>query len=283
LPQDAAFQANVPILEQMIFFCRLSGYSKEEAREESLRALGIVGLGDQARRNARVLSHGMSKRLGIAQAFLGHPEVILLDEPTAGLDPANAREIRELIRHMKTTATLVISSHNLAEIQEMCSHVAILDKGRLVECNEVSAITQADKQIRMTFARALNPPEYRKVLEVSGVTEVTMDREGEYTVHLDLPRARRTQEEVIADIVQKLLPGGLVPRSITEGASLEDRFLEVTGSAASPEVLCPSCGARLTGKVLPQRCPECRQPLVMTDGESPPGPADDRIRRELRD
>jgi ABC-type multidrug transport system ATPase subunit len=259
LPQDAAFQANVPILEQMIFFCQLSGYTRHEAREEALRALQIVGLADSARKNARVLSHGMSKRLGIAQAFLGHPEVILLDEPTAGLDPANAKAIRDLVRQLKATATLIISSHNLAEIQEMCSHVAILDHGRLVECNEVAAITRADQQIRMTFARALTPAESRKILEVPGVTDLTVDAENEYTLHLDLPRVGRKQDEVIADVVQKLLPGGLVPRSISEGASLESRFLEVTGGR---EVSCPHCAARLLGDVLPQRCPQCGEPLV---------------------
>lgn len=278
LPQDAAFQANVPILEQMIFFCRLSGYDRHEAREEAFRALQIVGLGDSARKNARVLSHGMSKRLGIAQAFLGKPEVILLDEPTAGLDPANAKGIRELIRELQTTATLIISSHNLAEIQEMCSHVAILDHGRLVECNEVAAITRADKQIRMSFVRALTPAESAKVLEVAGVTEVTKDTETDYTFHLDLPRARRTQDEVIAEVVQKLLPSGLVPRSISEGASLESRFLEVTRDKAR-EILCPSCGTRLAGDILPERCPECREPLVLTASEDFPASQDYRIKR----
>src|SRR5262245_11631464 len=93
LPQDALFQANVPILEQLIFFGRLTGLSYEGAREEALQSLQIVGLGEVTRKNPRVLSHGMAKRLGIAQAFLGAPEVIILDEPTSGLDPANARSI----------------------------------------------------------------------------------------------------------------------------------------------------------------------------------------------
>jgi ABC-type multidrug transport system ATPase subunit len=279
LPQDAMFQANVPILEQLVFFCQLSGYSRQAAREEALRSLQIVGLGEAARKNARVLSHGMSKRLGIAQAFLGHPEVILLDEPTSGLDPANAKSIRDLIQSLKTTATLVVSSHNLREIQEMCSHVAILDHGRLVECNEVAAITQADKQLRMSFARALTPAEGRLVMSVAGVTGLTMDREGEYTVHIDLAKAGRTQDELIAEVVQKLLPGGLVPRSISEGATLESRFLEVTGQGDAREALCPSCGAHLDPNRLPERCPECREPLNRSARDVPPGPPEERIRR----
>jgi ABC-type multidrug transport system ATPase subunit len=273
LPQDAMFEANIPLLEQLIFFGRLTGYSRADAHHEALRALSLVGLGDSARRNARVLSHGMAKRLGIAQAFLGRPEVIFLDEPTAGLDPANAKSIRELIRRLKQTTTVIISSHDLDEIQEMCSHVAIIDKGRLIECNEVAAITQADKQIRMSFTRALTAPESNKVLEVAGVTSLTMGQDNEYTIHIDLGRSGRTQENIITDVVQKLVVTGLVPRSISEGASLEDRFLQVTGTGEA-KVLCPHCGADLAGNERARRCPECGQPLAAAE----PAPRDDRIR-----
>ena len=91
LPQDAQFQRNVPILDQLVFFRLLAGRTKKQAREEVVHSLDLVGLKSFAKRRVGSLSHGMVKRLGIAQAFLGHPEVILLDEPTAGLDPASAR------------------------------------------------------------------------------------------------------------------------------------------------------------------------------------------------
>jgi ABC-2 type transport system ATP-binding protein len=227
LPQDALFQANVPVLEQLVFFCQLSGFGRHEAEKEAFRALEIVGLADQAKRNARVLSHGMSKRLGIAQAFLGKPEVIMLDEPTAGLDPVNAKAIRDLIQQLQSSGTVVISSHNLREIQELCGHVAILDKGKLVECNAVSAITQAGAKFRMTFARPLADAEVAAIREVPEVSDVSADTEGEYTVHLEL--RDRAQDQVIADVVQRLVAKGIVPRSVTEGVSLESRFLEVTG------------------------------------------------------
>ncbi len=232
LPQDALFQANVPILEQLIFFCQLSGYPRADAETEAHRALQLVGLADVERKSARVLSHGMGKRLGIAQAFLGNPEVILLDEPTSGLDPVSAKSIRDLIRQLRTTATLVISSHNLREVQEMCSHVAILDHGHLVECDTMAALTGSSKKLRMTFARPLTPAEFDTVRKVRGVTGLTLDTEGEYTLGLDLEAARRTQDDLVAEVVQKLLTTGVVPRSISEGSSLESRFLEVTGNLA---------------------------------------------------
>jgi len=234
LPQDALFQANIPILEQMIFFCRLSGSSRVEAEREAMAALDIVGLADAARKNARILSHGMNKRLGIAQALLGNPEVILLDEPTAGLDPFNAQQVREIIYNRRGKATLVVSSHNLAEIQQMCSHVAILDHGKLLECNTVASITQAGKHVRMTFARQPFPHELDLARGVEGVTDITPESAVDITLHLNLVGGR-TQDQVITEVVQRLAGVGLIPRAIQEGTTLEAKFLQVTGArTASP-------------------------------------------------
>src|SRR5262249_17507716 len=147
LPQDALFQTNVPILEQLTFFSRVNGLDYEAAREEALQSLKIVGLEEAARKNPRVLSHGMAKRLGIAQAFLGDPEVVILDEPTSGLDPGGARSIRMLVRDLRRRGTVMISSHNLREIQEICTHVAIIDHGKLVECSDIESLTQATKLV----------------------------------------------------------------------------------------------------------------------------------------
>jgi ABC-2 type transport system ATP-binding protein len=139
---------------------QLGGATKARAQREAMEALEKVGLEKFRRRRAQTLSHGMSKRMGIAQAFLGSPEVVLLDEPTAGLDPQNARKIRDLIRQFrKQAATVVVSSHNLAEIQELCDHVAILDRGKLVASGSVAEITREGKELAMSLSRALSDEE----------------------------------------------------------------------------------------------------------------------------
>lgn len=236
LPQDALFQSNVPIMEQLTFFSRLTGLDYEAAKEEALQSLKIVGLEEAARKNPRVLSHGMAKRLGIAQAFMGSPEVVILDEPTSGLDPVNAKSIRQLIRELRRTGTVVVSSHNLREIQEICTHVAIIDKGKLMEYSDMESLTKATRQVRMSFAREMTDAEKRAVQGVQGVTGLSFNREeNEYTIHLDLQRTPRPQDQVVAEIVQKLMTTGMMPRSINEGASLEARFLEVTGDAEPPQ------------------------------------------------
>jgi hypothetical protein len=128
---------------------------RHKAAGAVLHTLDMVGLQSVARRRVSGLSHGMIKRLGVAQAFLGHPEVILLDEPTAGLDPANARQVRDLVKQLQERATILVSSHNLAEIQELCDHVAILDHGRMVLAGSVDEITRSNRECELDLSRPL--------------------------------------------------------------------------------------------------------------------------------
>jgi ABC-2 type transport system ATP-binding protein len=233
LPQDALFQANVPVREQLEFFAELNGMTKPQAAEETTRVLSMVGLLEAQKKNARTLSHGMTKRLGIAQAFMGKPEVIILDEPTAGLDPANAAGVRQLINQIRreAKATLVISSHNLAEIQEICQAVAIIDRGILKECRSVAEITQAKGFVRFTFARPLTADEVAFLKTLPSVDDAVVDTNGEYT--LRLAGGAEGQEQRVATIVGQLAMKGLVPRSVKEGESLEERFLQVTTKNAN--------------------------------------------------
>ncbi len=238
LPQDAQFQQNVPILDQLIFFRLLAGRSKQQARAEVMQSLKLVGLESVAGRRIRALSHGMIKRLDIAQAFLGEPEVILLDEPTAGLDPANARQIRDLIKRLQERATVVVSSHNLAEIQELCDHVAILDHGSLVLTGSVDEITLADREYNLTLSRPLETAELENIGTLAGVRKIDLlpatprnqnNGSADYLVVLDLCEETVNADDVLASILRTLLQAQITPRKLTEGRSLESRFLHLTG------------------------------------------------------
>jgi len=238
LPQDAQFQRNVPILEQLVFFRLLGGRTKREAREEVIQSLRLVGLQSFAKRRVSSLSHGMIKRLGIAQAFLGHPEVILLDEPTSGLDPASARQIRDLIKQLQERATIIVSSHNLGEIQELCDHVVILDHGNLVLAGSVDEITRADREYNLSLSRPLQNSELEQLSSIEGVRSIKkLSHAGanrgksaaEYLVILDLSSDHVDQDAVIAAILRSVLDMGVTPRKLAEGRSLESQFLEVTG------------------------------------------------------
>ena len=180
----------------------------------------------------------MVKRLGIAQAFLGHPEVILLDEPTAGLDPANARQIRDIIKQLQQRATIMVSSHNLGEVQELCDHVAILDHGNLVLAGSVEEITRADREHNLCLSRPLQSGELEQLSSIEGVRSMKMlshpgadhdKRPAEYLVTLDLSGDNVDQDAVIAAILRCVLDMGVTPRRLAEGRSLETQFLQVTG------------------------------------------------------
>ncbi|MBZ4679319.1 MAG: transporter, partial [Shewanella sp.] len=123
LPQDAALDPGFSLLTQFSLFARMQGMGAEAAKAESMRVLALVGLEDVANQKPNSLSHGMGKRAAIAQALIGNPKLVLLDEPTAGLDPANARKIRELVESLSADTTFIISSHNLDELEKLCDRV----------------------------------------------------------------------------------------------------------------------------------------------------------------
>ncbi|MBN1851134.1 MAG: ABC transporter ATP-binding protein [Pirellulales bacterium] len=235
LPQDALFQRNVPILEQLVFFRLLDGRTRSEAVGEVKKTLEMVGLGEFMNRRVHSLSHGMIKRLGVAQAFLGNPEVILLDEPTSGLDPANARQIRDLIRELQSRATILISSHNLAEIQELCDHVAILDQGKLVAAGSVAEITRAGRKIDVRLSRPLLYHEITRLSAPQGIRHITDSGAGRYTFHINVSALEAGENEaeamdqIIRQFLRDLLDMDLIPREFREGTSLEEHFLKVTG------------------------------------------------------
>jgi ABC-type multidrug transport system ATPase subunit len=233
LPQDASFQASVPIIEQLVTFGQLQGEDPGPARESAARALQVVGLGDVMGRAARALSHGMAKRVALAQAFLGNPEVVFLDEPTSGLDPATASTIRQYIREMAGNRTVVMSSHNLAEIQEMCTDCAVLHKGKVAAVGSMREFLGRDTFIRIVLGRPATPDLKARLEKIAGVSSVKAP--GGADGELDLmssPTDGRSADDIRRDVLVAILDAGCVPRSLKEGQSLEERFLAITGGTA---------------------------------------------------
>ena len=127
--EDCGHYSRLSVRANLTFFARL--YGQDLARVETV--LEAVGLGDRIDERAGALSKGMRQRLGLARSLLGQPEILFLDEPTAGLDPVSARSVRELVaRFAADGGTVFLTTHLMEEAQELCDRVAFLDQGQLV-------------------------------------------------------------------------------------------------------------------------------------------------------
>ncbi|MCB2382348.1 ABC transporter ATP-binding protein [Shewanella sp. SR1] len=183
LPQDAVLDPNLTIVSQLSFFARLQGMGVEQARQEAIRVLTLVDLADVAEQKPPSLSHGMSKRVSIAQALIGSPELVLLDEPTAGLDPANAKKVRELVKSLSPTTTFMISSHNLDELEKLCDQVLYLDKGQLSQAVSMHASTDSD-YLTLTMQSCDSDLLQAEVTKLAGVVNVSSKQNKVFIIKL---------------------------------------------------------------------------------------------------
>ena len=181
-----------------------------------------------------MLSHGMLKRIAIAQAFLGAPEVVLLDEPTAGLDPATASEMKNLIRSLDKERTFVISSHNLQDIEELCGSVVILDRGKIVEHRKVSELVA--RTSCLTFRLEADPPEtiVAQLTAVALVTRVELGRPGERRLAVHFRDEGEGGNKTQIAVLQALTAAGVGMIEMTRGQSLQDKVIEMTRPAGEP-------------------------------------------------
>lgn len=175
LPQDCALNPHTPVRELLRFYARLQGLDRAEAERESDRVLDQVALADRAGAKIRQLSHGMRRRVAVAQALVGAPELVLLDEPTSGLDPDLVARMRDLFRAQRGRCTLVISSHILAELEAVCDHVIFLERGRCVAQGSMAEITGQRSTVRVTLSAPLAPPGLAALAEELGGARVSAE------------------------------------------------------------------------------------------------------------
>ncbi|MER5684490.1 ABC transporter ATP-binding protein [Streptomyces sp. NPDC002205] len=185
-------------------------------------ALDRVGLGAAAGKKAKAYSLGMKQRLGLAAALLQPRRLLVLDEPTNGLDPQGMREIRALVRELAAEGTTVfLSSHLLDEIEQVCTHAAVMARGRLITQGPVADLA-AGTRGRLAVTTP-DPGDAARILKELGVTGITADGD---RVSAEAPPA----DVELADLNSALVGGGVRVRSFgVERASLEDAFVALTG------------------------------------------------------
>jgi ABC-2 type transport system ATP-binding protein len=221
LPENPSFYDELSAEELLSYFAGLCGYSASERRARATRALDLVGLGDDRRRRLRQYSKGMVQRVGIAQALVNDPELVILDEPMSGLDPVGRHDVRQIIVRLRDEGrTVVFSSHILPDAELLCTRVGILAKGRVVAFGGLSELTaSASRGWEVVFDGLTEDTASRLKGRVRRVTHITASR---YSLELE---AAERPETLVAD----LSAAGASLVSVTPlRATLEEFFLQVS-------------------------------------------------------
>ncbi len=221
--EGAGFLPHLSGRENLELYWRATGRPPEDAH--LAEALEIAGLGDVLARAVRTYSQGMRQRLAIAQAMLGMPDLLILDEPTNGLDPPQIREMREvMIRYAAAGRTVIVSSHLLAEVEQSCTHLVVMDRGRLVQAGPVSEIVGSGDTLLVGTGSPVDGPVVEKVGALPGVASAVA-AEGGLLVRLD---ADGSAERLVVELVRLEVPVA----SVGPHRRLEDAFLTLIGGAA---------------------------------------------------
>ncbi|MEV6163418.1 alpha/beta fold hydrolase [Streptomyces sp. NPDC052052] len=223
--EGAGFLPHLSGRANLDLYWRATGRPAEDAHIEE--ALEIAGLGEALARAVRTYSQGMRQRLALAQAMLGLPDLLILDEPTNGLDPPQIREMRDvMIRYAAGGRTVIVSSHLLSEVEQSCTHLVVMDRGRLVQAGPVAEITGSGDMLLVTSAQDLSEPLAGKVAALPGIGSAVRTDDGRgLLVRLD----GATPPELIAELVRLDVPlTGVGPHR-----RLEDAFLTlISGGSA---------------------------------------------------
>ena len=227
LPEIPPLYADMTVLEYLNFVAELKKLQKSLRKRYVEEAMETTGILDVKNRMIRNLSKGYRQRVGFAQAILGYPEIIILDEPTVGLDPKQIIEIRDLIKKLGEKHTVILSSHILTEISAVCDHVFIISKGKLVASDSTENLLD-----QMSGAQEIELTVRSEVDRAKALLE-----EIEYVDHADLKDAKEgsiliraksgndIREEVFRLMAENHIPV-LEMRTVTK--SLEDVFLQIT-------------------------------------------------------
>ncbi len=227
LPEIPPLYADMTVLEYLNFVAELKKLQKSLRKRYVEEAMETTGILDVKNRMIRNLSKGYRQRVGFAQAILGYPEIIILDEPTVGLDPKQIIEIRDLIKKLGEKHTVILSSHILTEISAVCDHVFIISKGKLVASDstenlldQMSGAQEIELTVRSEADRA------KALLEkIEYVDHADLKDAKEGSILVRAKSGNDIREEVFRLMAENHIPV-LEMRTVTK--SLEDVFLQIT-------------------------------------------------------
>ena len=235
LPEIPPLYLDMTVKEYLDFAAELKKVKKKDRKSEVDHVLKLVRLEEVEGRLIKNLSKGYKQRVGLAQAILGFPEIIILDEPTVGLDPKQIIEIRELIRELAKEHTVILSSHILAEIREVCDYIMIISKGKLVASDTPEHLEELmNGSDTIHIETRAEEETVREILSgLKDIEDVTYTQENEILKAEVKTKERKDIREAIFSAFAEAQCPLLTLQKTT--VSLEEVFLELTGGQKSDE------------------------------------------------
>ncbi|WP_456274374.1 ABC transporter ATP-binding protein [Bacillus sp. AK031] len=222
LPQYPSFFEWMSAEEYMMFSGEVAGMNKRDAGKRTADLLELVGLRDAQSRRVGQFSGGMKQRLGIAQALIHRPKLIMLDEPVSALDPFGRREVLELLAKLKQETTILFSTHILNDAEEICDDILFLHKGKLVESGSLKDIKKKYKEAMLTVQFEDKAESYIKHL--IGLPSISGHALNGYSVRLQVKEVSSARDEVLKALAENNVP---VSKFETSESSLEEIFMKV--------------------------------------------------------
>lgn len=238
LPESVPLYSEMVVDRYLRYVSEVKGVPKPARVREIDRVIECCGLGDVARRTIRNLSRGFRQRVGLAQALVGSPPVLILDEPTVGLDPKQIIDIRGMIKELAKTHTVLLSTHILPEVAMICERVVIIHQGRVVASERLGTFAD-DGEIRIEVAVGPSSGRAKDVIEaIPCVKRLTCLGGDRFSIVA-------TSEDAAGEVARSLVEGGLVLTQLEERRrGLEDLFIEAISEESAGAQSVPVGNAR---------------------------------------
>ncbi len=236
LPELPPLYMDMTVEEYLRFAAELKKVPKAEREEQVEQVMDMTQITEMRSRLIKNLSKGYKQRVGLAQALLGSPEVLILDEPSVGLDPKQIIEIRDLIRELGKSHTIILSSHILSEVSAVCDHIMIISHGKLVASDSpegLQRLMSGSNKLKLTVKGSYEALQgaVKDVPGIQEMEELTSPEEGCCCVQIMTDKQQDIREQLFYLMAEKRLP----ILSMTQSErSLEDIFLELTGEVPAP-------------------------------------------------
>lgn len=256
LPEETYLYRFLNARETLDYYGRLFSLDRTQRRRRIDRLLEMVGLEAVARRPVGEYSKGMQRRIGLAQALINDPDLLILDEPTTGMDPIGSRQIKDLIRELSRRGkTVILCSHLLADVEDVCHRVAIMFGGKIRAMGTVDELLTRSDRLRLELP-ALDE---QTIVEL----EQLLQRRGQHIEKLERPRVKL--ETLFLDIVQRAQAEGIQTSGATAGGAIADFLRAPTpppteGQALLQQLLQPSAPAPASAPVAPAPAPPAPPP-----------------------